>query len=144
MFPGFPSVPMPTTDPTGRRRALPQSIQTAEQSRYRRTKGAQAEAAVAAFLREHGFVEAERRRLRGKRDAGDIAGIAGVVVEVKDQRTLEIGKWVNEAAAEADHVGPGALPLVVMKRKGTTDAGQWFAVTTLAEMARLMGVAGYD
>jgi len=64
-------------------------------------KGPLAEAQIVACLREHGFPYAERRVMGGRNDRGDVAGIPGVVIEVKNQAKMTLAEWVDEALTEA-------------------------------------------
>jgi hypothetical protein len=88
-------------------------------------KGTAAESAVVAYLRAAGYVHAERRASSGAKDRGDIAGVYGLVIEVKDCARMELGAWIGEAIAERenDHAVWG---VVWHKRRGTTDPGRWF------------------
>lgn len=92
-----------------------------------RQKGTAAEVAVVKYLIDRGYKWAERRALAGINDKGDIAGVPGVVFEVKDCKTVELGKWVDELKAEMANAGT-TLGTVVRKRKGTMDCGEWFAI----------------
>lgn len=91
-----------------------------------RQKGTAAETAVVRYLQERGFLYAERRALHGVNDKGDIAGVPGVVFEIKDQKTAEWAAWLDELALEMRnaHAPIGA---VIRKRKGTTQVGEWYA-----------------
>lgn len=104
-----------------------------------RAKGTLAESALVNFLRGHGHPYAERRALRGNCDCGDVAGIPGVVIEVKNAARLDLAGWVKEAAAEAENDG-AAVWFVVAKAKGVgvDRAGEWFAITSVAVMADLL------
>jgi hypothetical protein len=53
----------------------------------------------------------------GKNDTGDIAGIPGVVVEVKWCAAMTLGEWMREAEVEAV-TGGMALPIVMHNRRG--------------------------
>jgi hypothetical protein len=105
---------------------------------YSKAKGREGENAVVAYLRSRG-IKAERRRLTGAMDAGDIAGWHLVTVEVKACKTQAYGPWLDEAEAEganADkrfHGGIKGRTLVVAKRRGCTDTSKWFAVMTLEQ-----------
>lgn len=98
-----------------------------------KNKGTAAETAFTRYAREHGFPHAERRALAGYKDVGDVWLTVGVIAEVKNY-TLPTGfptggqveKWLAEAAVERDNAGADHCILVV-KRKGTTDVGQWFS-----------------
>ncbi len=54
-------------------------------------KGSAFERDVVAYLREHGFPDAERAYGAGRpEDIGDVVGIPGVTVEVKNHARLEL------------------------------------------------------
>ena len=107
-----------------------------------RAKGTAWESAIVDFLTRHGFPHAERRALNGINDKGDIAGIPGVVVEVKNHASLNLAGWVDEALAEQGNDGAD-YGIVVHKRRGKGSAGDWYATCTVAQMARLLRQAGY-
>lgn len=102
-----------------------------------KTKGRNAENAVVAYLATHGYPHAERRRLTGVQDRGDIAGVIGRVVEVKDEKATDLAGWLTELAAEManDGASDGA---VFRKRRGypfdparpetVANVGEWYAV----------------
>jgi Holliday junction resolvase len=93
-----------------------------------RNKGARAERDVVAYLRANGFPYAERRLSGGVDDRGDVAGVPGLVIEVKDRTAHSFPEYVRQLEAEVSCVGVGA-GLVIAKRAGTTDVGSWYAVT---------------
>jgi Holliday junction resolvase len=101
---------------------------------YAKAKGRDAENKVVEALRERG-IYAERRRQTGVEDCGDISGWNGVVVEVKARKATDLSGWLKEAEAEAANAtrrfGLPHHPVVVHKRRGTTDAGQWYATLSL-------------
>ena len=105
-------------------------------------RGTAAESAVVHYLKGRGWPYAERRALSGGKDRGDVAGVAGVVIEVKDCKTLTFGPWLNEAETEKanDHAAVGA---VWAKRRGTTDPGKWFVLMTGEQFTALLKEAGY-
>ena len=57
-----------------------------------RDKGTSWETQVVRFLQEHGWPLAERRARRGTRDAGDVAGVAGVCIEVKAEKRITLSE----------------------------------------------------
>ena len=91
-------------------------------------KGPLAEKQVVDFLVANGFPAAERRVMGGKHDRGDVAGIPGLVVEVKNQAKLTLAEWVDEASHEAIIPATGALDLAVVwhKRRGRGQPGDWY------------------
>jgi len=110
---------------------------TRRSRRSARDAGTRAETAVARYLRDHGFAHAERRARRGRLDEGDIAGIPGVVIEVKDCRQLTLSAWLREADVERDHAGAW-LGAVWHKRSGRADPGEWYVTMTGAAFAALL------
>lgn len=91
-------------------------------------KGTAAEVLVVKFLRdEAGLPYVERRRLEGRNDRGDVAGIPGLVIEVKNHNRMELAAWVDEAMGERVRVaGKGELGVVWHKRKGKASPGDWY------------------
>lgn len=98
-------------------------------------KGRRAEIAVAEYLAEHGHPYAEPTRRSGwADDRGDIDGIPGVVVEVKDQQRHTLPAWLRELEVEIVNAG-ATTGVLIVKRRGTSDVGQWFAITTVERWA---------
>lgn len=105
-------------------------------------RGDDAERAVRDYLRSNGYPHAERTRAGYTRDYGDIHPCPGLVVQVKNTRDYRWTEWWTQLAeqvadARADH---GVL---VRKRRGVGDAGEWIAAVPLAEYVRLLHAAGY-
>jgi Holliday junction resolvase len=91
-----------------------------------KAKGTAAETAVVRFLQANGYPHAERRALAGAKDRGDIAGIPGVVVEVKAARRFELAAWMDETLVEAMTVGADQVPMLVVKRPGQGNPADWY------------------
>jgi hypothetical protein len=92
-----------------------------------KAKGTAAETAVVRFLQANGYPHAERRALAGAQDRGDVAGIPGLVIEVKAAARMELAAWLDESAAES--VRPDLdedLPVVWHKRRGKGSPGDWY------------------
>jgi hypothetical protein len=102
-----------------------------------KAKGTAAETAVVRFLRAAGFTQAERRTLSGAQDRGDIAGVPGVVIEVKNCARQELPAWVEEAELEREN-DRAFLGAVFHKRRGTTDPGRWFVTMSGDQFAALL------
>lgn len=100
-------------------------------------KGPKFEADVVAYLKAHGFPYAERRVMGGVNDRGDVAGIPGVVLEVKNCARFEPAAFVDEAELEAANAGVSVFAAVV-KRRGRGDPGDAFAVLPLRVLAGLL------
>lgn len=105
-----------------------------------RRKGATAERDVTAWLRANGWPWAERRA--GGTPGPDITGCPGIAWEIKNAARLELAAWVDQAEAQRATSGADLAPLVI-KRRGTTDPGQFYAVLPLAALAHLLIEAGY-
>ncbi len=107
-----------------------------------RRAGTRAETAVVTWLRGCGWPYVERRALCGSRDRGDVAGLVGVVVEVKAERRTDLAGWLAELTAEVTH-DHADLGVVIVKRRGCTDPGSWYALTDAGTFAALLTAAGY-
>jgi hypothetical protein len=107
-----------------------------------RRRGAKFELDVLEYARSLSF-DAERLRLAGRLDQGDVAiRDAGIVyvVEAKAAAKYDLSGWVAEAQAEARNyalargLAPDATwPVVVVKRR-MKPISESFVVTTLADL----------
>lgn len=100
-------------------------------------KGPKFEKDVVEYLQRHGFPYAERRVQGGKNDRGDVGGIPGVVLELKNQNRLSLAEWVDEAEQEAINAGV-TLYATVHKRRGKGDAGDAYVTLPLHVFAHLL------
>lgn len=130
-------------------------------------KGREAENAVAAVLRAHGMLHAERRAKRGgtveltcsecrgvdaicylcdgigtvlvPADAGDLTGVPGVVVQVKWSGYKPLTEDMRRTD-EQRRVAGADVGLLVRKRKGVgvTRAGEWDAYLPTGAVWRLL------
>jgi len=107
-----------------------------------KAKGRNWETSCVSWLIEHGYPFAERRRLTGAQDKGDIAGVPGVVWECKSSRTYSLPQWVREAEVERANDGV-PVGLVWAKQNGKTDPGQGFIVMTPLVVVNLLQRAGH-
>ncbi|MBI1758004.1 MAG: hypothetical protein HYR62_02030 [Actinobacteria bacterium] len=100
--------------------------------------GKATERAVAAWWRTHGFPGAERiirtgwrTRDRSAEDAGDLDLCPGVIAQVKSlQPPARAERAVPEWMAETERqrvVAGAAIGLLIVRRPGTADVGEWFA-----------------
>lgn len=96
-------------------------------------KGTRNETVFVRWARDHGFPWADRIPRSGARDRGDVALAPGVIVEVKawDLSNVvptagQLDDWMRQTDVERRNAGADVAILVV-KRKGTQDAGRWFA-----------------
>ena len=92
-------------------------------------KGTAAETAVVSFLQSAGFPHAERLALQGGKDRGDITGIPGIVVEVKNEAQYTLSSWLTECRIEVDNARAD-FGFVAAKPRGVgnTRIDQWYAI----------------
>jgi hypothetical protein len=111
-------------------------------SRGIKAKGRNAETAVVEYMRANGWPIAERRRLAGVADMGDVAGVHGVVLEVKAEKRIVLASYMDELAAEIMNAertyGYPHIGAAVVKRRGTLNAGEWYAVLPFREYLALL------
>lgn len=120
------------------------TITNGNQARAAKAKGRDAENAVVDYLRLKGL-PAERRRLTGCQDCGDIGGISRWVIEVKNEKRINLAGYLDELAAEcvnadnrlgcAHGIHFGAA---VLKRRGKGDPAQWYAVMPVDSLASII------
>jgi hypothetical protein len=106
-------------------------------------KGTAAETAVVKYLRENGFTQVERRALQGSQDKGDISGIIGLVIEVKDHKTMTLGQWMEELKVEIKN-DAAKTGVVIHKRRGKGDVGEWYASMPVHIYLQLLKDLGYE
>ena len=99
-------------------------------------KGTAYETAVAKYLVEHGFPYAERRALNGSTDRGDIAGIPGVVLELKAAKTLCLSEWMDEVRVEKQNAHAEVGAAVVKRRSHSV--GKSYVVMELDDFIELI------
>lgn len=116
-------------------------------------KGKRAERAVVAYLRPLCPASWNVRRAvetgtADRGDPGDVAGIPGVCVQVKDtdsSRSMVDGYLASCLADVRQQrvVSGKRVGLLVQKRQGRADAADWWAWLTVGELTRVTGVSGY-
>lgn len=100
-----------------------------------------AENAVVDYLIGHGFPYAERRRLTGANDKGDIISSPGLAWEVKyaGSSTLRLSGWMKETDDEQANCGADYGILVIKPpRVGAKGAAQFLAVMRQGQFDRLL------
>lgn len=68
------------------------------------------------LAREMHWPYAERRALTGGKDRGDITGIPGVVIQVKDQAEQRIATWMDDTIIQM-HNDNASMCMLVVKKK---------------------------
>lgn len=105
--------------------------------------GTRFETAIADYLRNQlDDDRIERRRLGGRLDRGDVAGLRHqgqrLVIEAKDYGgRLLPAKWIEEAHVEAGN-DSALCGLVVAKRRGTTNPGAAYVLMTVNDLIALL------
>jgi hypothetical protein len=108
-------------------------------SAMQRRKGATAEVAFVNWLRSIGWDDARRYLAGDGRQPGDIDGIPGVCLEVKNCAELRIPAWLRQVEAEAGR----NLPVLIVKPRGVSDPARWWAIVTAGDMfGDLLGPPG--
>jgi hypothetical protein len=105
-------------------------------------KGSAWELAIAKYLVEQGWKFAERRIAGATLDKGDIYGIIGCVIEAKNEKRINLSGYLKELEVEIRNAN-AATGVVMVKKKGTTDVGEAYAVMPIKEWVKLMKEAGY-
>jgi hypothetical protein len=105
-------------------------------------KGSQAEREVVQHLVQHGWKYAERRLAGDINDKGDVSGVRGVCIEIKNHAKMDLGGWLQELLVEIVNA-KAETGAVVHKRKGKSDVGQWYATMTVDMWIYLLKEAGY-
>ena len=117
---------------------------TTKQSRRNKAKGRDAENNVVQWLKDNGFMDAERIRTRGIKDIGDIGGVPSWMIEVKNHAKTTLAQFIAEMEAQLENIDkekPHKAPhygVVVMKKKGTLDVDKWYVLTTGEMLMRII------
>jgi hypothetical protein len=90
-----------------------------------KAKGSQAERDVVKWLKQW-FPYVDRRLAGATLDKGDISGIPGVTIEIKNHAKMDLSTWLGELEVEMknDNAWTGVL---LHKRKGKSNPGEWYA-----------------
>lgn len=99
-------------------------------------KGTDAEVRLLAWLKENGY-PAVRNPPMGSKDVGDLTVFihkAEVAVEVKSYKDVATALRDGLAELEAEKANAGTSHgVLVVKRRGVTDPGEWYAVRRVAD-----------
>ena len=101
-------------------------------------KGTLAETAVAEYLKQS-FPAVERRTLNGQFDKGDISGVPGAVIEVKNQKAYKLAEWMKETETERINAKELFGVLVVKPNGiGVSRVKDWWCVLPLEALTQLL------
>lgn len=106
-------------------------------------KGSQAERDVVQHLVQHGWKYAERRLAGDIHDKGDVSGVRGVCIEIKNHAKMDLAGWLQELLIEIVNA-KADTGVVIHKRKGKSNVGQWYATMTVDMWIELLKEAGYE
>ena len=90
-----------------------------------KAKGSGAERDVVKYLKQW-FPYVDRRLAGATLDKGDISGIPGVTIEIKNHAKMNLAGWTEELLTEManDKAWTG---VIIHKRIGKGDVGEWYA-----------------
>ena len=99
-------------------------------------KGHAAELAVVKWLRGRGM-KVDRVQAGTHADKGDVTGWPGVVIEVKDRKAHSWHGYFEQLRSQIKNAD-AYTGVIIAKRSGLTDVGEWMAVMPVTEWFRLM------
>lgn len=110
--------------------------------RSAKTIGTRTERAVADYLAAALDDDRIDRRVKtGNKDRGDITGVRvhgqRLCIEVKDCARQDLPAWTAEAQLEAGN-DDALAGVVIAKRRGVSDPGQWWVHMTVDELVNLI------
>ena len=103
-------------------------------------KGNVGENGAVDWLKANGFPYAERRVAGAHLDRGDIAGVNGVTIEVKNHAKLDLSAWLKELEIEIKN-DDGWTGVVLHKKKGTTNVDEWYCTMPAKRWLELIKLA---
>lgn len=107
-----------------------------------KAKGRETENQAVEWLREQGWVNAERRRLAGVEDQGDITGIPGMCIEVKSAAQWKPVQWLRETEVER-HNSEADVAFCMARPKGGTDVEDWVIMMTPRQLMAFLTELGW-
>ena len=107
--------------------------------RASREKGARAERAWAAFLRDAGFTDARRGCQLYQRgsEIADVVGLPVIHQEIKHQERLNLRAAMEQSIKDAKDEGRGNIPIVAHK----TNRHEWLITCRAADWLRIFKAA---
>jgi hypothetical protein len=104
-----------------------------------KAKGRLAENLFVQFLKAR-WPMAERRRLNGSYDRGDVSGVPRTVIEVKSGAKIDLPAWLRELDVEMANDG-AEFGCVAIKPRGVTDGAEFYCVMSGERFAELLELA---
>lgn len=96
------------------------------------SKGRRGEIELAEYLREHGYTEARPGDPLNYGTQPDVKGVKGLHIECKRHEKLEINKWYEQAAGDAERMQDGK-PVVMFRQ----NRRPWMIVLSLSDFLEL-------
>lgn len=93
-------------------------------------------------MQVRGWIYAERRLAGDTNDRGDVAGVNGVCIEIKNHAKIDLAGWIKELEVEIVNA-KADTGVVIHKRKGKSDVAEWYATMTVELYINLLKEAGY-
>ena len=101
-------------------------------------KGDRAERDLVAWLQNNGWPHVDRSLGAGRSaDRGDVTGIPGTVIQVKDQKQIRVAEWLSETLAQT-RAARADRGFLVLKRRQTASPARWFVVCELEALNGLL------
>jgi len=96
--------------------------------RSAQTKGRRGEIELARYLQDHGIKDARPGDPLNFGTMPDVVGVDGLHIECKRHERLEISRWYEQAAADAERMQDGK-PAVIYRQ----NRRQWMIVLSLSD-----------
>lgn len=102
-------------------------------------KGTAGETARVNYMRARGWQYATRIPKKGARDEGDLVldQAVPVMVESKETKAFTPSTFLAEMKAQIEN-SHAEFGFVIVKKRGTTDVGQYYALTTVDQIMSLV------
>lgn len=100
--------------------------------RSAQAKGRRAEIELARFLQAHGLQDARPGAPLNYGQQADVSGVLGLHIECKRHERLEIPRWYEQAAADAERMQDGR-PVVIYRQ----NRRPWMIVLSLTDFLSL-------
>lgn len=97
-------------------------------------KGRRAEIELAKYLAANGFEDARPGAPLNYGTEADVTGIKGLHIECKRHEKIELNKWYQQAAGDAERMQDG-LPAVIFRQ----NRRPWMIALSLADFLKIMG-----
>lgn len=97
---------------------------------------------ICEYLISEGWRDTERRRLEGKNDRGDIAGIYDVCIEAKNVSAISLATILDETEVEGKNAN-ASVAAAWIKRRGRSSPAAAYVVMSGERFAALLKKAGY-